>query len=89
MTPDEYDAQKAAEIAAAGAEHGLTTAEVLSARAAGMRLDRYAAVKKAPLTLGGGRSVLDVAAAMLATPATRSRSMNDLAAEIARSKDAA
>ena len=89
MTSDEYDAQKAAEIAAAGEEHGLTPAEVLSARASGMDLARYAAIKKAPISLGGGRSVLDVAGAMVATPSARPRSVNDLAAEITRGKEAA
>ena len=63
MTPDEYHAAKAAELAEAAEAHGLTPAEVEAARATGQPLARYAAIKRAPRGVHGA-SIADVMRAL-------------------------
>ena len=70
MTPGEWDAAKAAELAAAAAEHGLTIREVQVARRTGQSLARYAALKRTPRT-HGGISVAEISKALAAAEVAR------------------
>lgn len=69
MTPDEHEKAKLLELIEAGRPFGLSSAEVTAARATGMSLGRYAAIKNAPTTVGGGRSVGALIAAQRAADA--------------------
>ena len=76
MTPEEYEAQKLAELVAAGAPHGLSAHEVEAARATGTPLARFAALKAVPI-VHGARSVPDVIAAMNVASAAQEKAEDE------------